>query len=135
MAPSLLGDALEAPQPVAGEAGRVLAAMVASRQLSPPLEGARWWPAGAPEPVGKADTNESEVTTINTKADTGNTEEAEHGSQQGLIDKHEREERHTTDSDSDTKTAASRALGTRTSHWHQPERTAWRCNQPLRQSS
>jgi hypothetical protein len=49
------------------------------------------------------------VTTINTKADTGNMEKAEQGSQQGLIDKQEREERHTTDSDSDTQHTSSKS--------------------------
>ena len=75
----------------------------------PPLEGARWWPAGAPEPVGKAGTNEGGVTRTNTKADTGNMEKAEQGSQQGLIEKQEREVRHITDSDSDTQHTSSKS--------------------------
>ena len=69
----------------------------------PPPEGARWWPAGAPEPVGRADTNKGDVTTTNIKADTGDTEKAEHSSPQLPIDKQEHEEMHTSNSDSNAQ--------------------------------
>ena len=60
-------------------------------------------PQGRRSQSARRTQNKGDVNTTNIKADTGNTEKAEHSSPQRPIDKQEHEEMHTTDSDSNTQ--------------------------------